>query len=121
MAMHSKSKPFVGVHVLIGKVDDDVLRKLSLCLSDFLLDRDVAEGERICTGQLSIFVSAREASEGMLWVEMTVCHQQRADEISDVVYRHDVRERSSLFHIADFLETREWADQFFKIAAAVHG
>lgn len=121
MAMHSKSKPFVGVHVLIGKVDDDILRKLSLCLSDFLLDRDIVDGERVYTTQMSVFVSVREASEGMLWVEMTVCHKRRAAEIDNVVYRHDLRLKSSLFHIADFLETREWADQFFKIAAAVHG
>lgn len=119
---YSKPRPFVRVQVLIGKIDDDVLRKLSLCLADYLLDHDLVDGERIYTSQMSIFVSAGTPNPaGYRMVEMTVCHKNRADEISNVVHRHDVRERSSLYHIADFLETREWAAEFFKIAAAVHG
>ena len=119
---YSKPQPVLRVHVLIAKVDDDVLRRLSLCLADYLLDHGNADGERIYTTQMSIFVSVRSPDrDGNRLVEMTVCHKRRAAEIDNVVYRYDLRPKSSLFHIADFLETREWVAEFFKISAAIHG
>lgn len=122
MVQHTKSQPFHHVFINVEKVDEDALRKLSLCLSDFLLDRDVVSGERIYTGQMTVFVSVRtDTMKGHIMVLMTACHKHRADEITNIVYRQDLRERSSLYHIADFLETREWSSHFPDIIKSING